>query len=373
MVDTRKTFNALTIVALSFLGLLIVGSLAPTFSMAAIGIESSIAVGPGPAEMVFDTLDNSVFLITAGSGRGTASVTEINAASNSVIGTQKIVEPVDIVYNPTNDEVYVTSKNRGVSILSGETGKLLAKVSIATNDFQQDIAYDPANGNVYVADTNPGEVSVISASTNTVTTTVKTGYVPQHLAFDPADGDMYVFLATRTSRGPYVEVISSSTNEIAQTIPLPSSGGGSSFPDANLAYDPTSQSMFVSNGIATVFVLANEAVTATIPITAEGMLYDPANTEMYAVGGDGIYAISSSNSVVSNIPNSGGYLNLTYDPINADVYAGGSMVMVLSTANTLVASVLTGTVGYVLFNPAGNDVYASLQTSPGIVDVISSS
>ena len=256
--------------------------------------------------------------------------------------------------------------------MNGETGKLVTKVNVATNDFHEDIAYDPANGNVYVVDTNPGEVSVISGTTNEVTATIKTGYVPQHLAFNPADEDMYVFLATRTSRGPYVDVISSSINQVVKSITLASTGG-SSFPDATLAYYPASQSMYVSNGVSTIYVLSNEALAAKISITAEGMVYNPANNEMYAVGGGDIFAISSSNSVVATLLDPAGYLNLAYDSGNSDVYVGGSIVAVVSTSNTLVASISTGSVGYVLFNSVGNDVYASLQTTPGIVDVISSS
>jgi len=366
-----RTRTALILLALSFLSLLVVGTAASTFSAAAIGLGPSISVGPNPAEMAFDTKDNSIFVVVGGSGSGTASVTDINGATNAIINTQKVTQPVDIAYNPTNNEIYVTSKNTGVSAINGATGKLVKKVNVATNDFRQDLAYDPTNGNIYVVNTNPGTVSVISSSTNTVISTIKTGSYPQHIAYNPADGNMYVFVSTKSALAPFVSVISSSTNKVVKKIPLSSPPG--SDPAANLAYDPASASMLVSNDMGSVFVISGGKVAATISATVLGMTFNPSNGEMYAVGGGLVYAISSTNSIVSTITTPGCYVNLAYDQVNNDIYVGGSIVNVISSSNSLVASVTTGAQGFVLFNPIGGDVIASLMASPGSVVVISSS
>jgi DNA-binding beta-propeller fold protein YncE len=363
--------RALTWSSFTALGLLLIGIIA-SYSSASIGVSATISVGPNPTDMVLDSVDNSVFVIVRGNGGGTASVTDIDAISNAVITTQKVTEPVDIAYNPTNDKVYVTSENHGVNIISGSTGKLIKEIDVDTNDFHEDVAFDPSNGNAYVADTNPGEVSVISGPKNTLVSTIKTGGFPQHIAYDPADGNMYVFVSTKSSSiSPYVSIVNSNTNKIESKISL--ALGSGSYPEASFLYNPSNEAMLLSDGSGAIFVITNGALVATISETVTGMAFSPSNEEVYAVGSNVVYAIDSSNSIVATISTPGTYVNLVYDQVNNDVYVGGSTVNVINTENSVVTSVDTGSSGYVIFNPAGGNVYASLQTVPGSIDVISSS
>ncbi len=215
----------------------------------AISVTSTIPVGKNPSFMAYDSTDNKMFVV------GTGSVTVINAATNAVLATIKVTKPNDIIYNPTNDEIYVVSENLHVVAISGSTDKVAKSISVQVDDFYQDLAYDPANGNVYVADTNPGEVSVISSSTNTVVSTIKTGSDPQHLLFDPANNNIYVSVSTKT-KTPYVDVISSSTNAIVGTISL--TDGAGSYPAAFFAYNPANQEMYLSDNTGNVYVLSSQ-------------------------------------------------------------------------------------------------------------------
>ena len=375
MKSPTRNRTALVFLAFSFLGLLSLGMLASAYAATfSISVGSSIPVGPNSGEMAFDSKDNSVFVVVTGSGSGTAFVTKINGATNTVLATQKLTQPRDIVYNPTNDEIYVTSQNTGVNVISGATGKLITKISVATNDFYQDLAYNPANGNIYVANTNPGTVSVISSSTNKVIASIKTGSSPQHIAFNPADNNMYVFVSTKstTTHIPFVAVISSSTNKVLAKIKLASTGPGS-YPTATLAYDPASASMFVSDDSGHLYVIKSLAIVTTLSATVTGMVFNPSSNNLYAVGGAQVYVVGSSNSIVTTVSTPGNYLGAAYDSVNNDVYVSGSTVNVISASNVVVAQVSTGAQGFIVFNPAGGNVYASLMESPGSIDLISSS
>jgi YVTN family beta-propeller protein len=372
MKSLSRKHVALTALAVAFLAMISMGSLYSSAStINTIQVVSSISVGANPSEMVFDSTDNSVFVING--GRGTAGVSDIDAATNVVITTQKLTEPKDIAYNPTNDEVYVTSENTGVNVIRGATGKLVTKISVDTNDFYQDIAYDPANGKMYVASTNPGEVSVISSLTNKVTSRIATGSSPQHLAYDPYDGNMYVFVSTKSTSklSPFIAIISSTTNKVLTKIKLASSPG--SYTTANLVYDPATDSMLVSDGGGNVYVISDEAIVQTISATVLSMVFNLSNNDVYALGENQVYVFSGSSYSTSIISTSGSYLNLAYDQTNGDVYVGGSPVNVIGSSNTLVAQVSTAGVGFVLYNPTGGDVYAGVAGSPGTIDVISSS
>jgi YVTN family beta-propeller protein len=365
---------ALILLTFSLFGLLALGMAVTSYAaMASISSITSISVGPNPSEMVFDSKDNSVFVLVKGSGSGSASVVEINGATNAVITTLKVTQPRDIAYNPTNDAVYVTSANTGVSIINGATGKLITKLNIATNDFFQDVAYDPANGNMYVANSNPGTVSVISSSTNKVISTIKTGSSPQHIAFDATDNNMYIFVSTKstTTHVPFVAVISSTTNNVLAKVKLTSSPG--SYTGASLAYDPASSSMFVSDGSGNLYIVNNNAIVTTLPVTVTGMVFNPSNNYLYAVGANQVYVIGSGDSIATTISTPGSYLNAAYDSVNNDVYVGGSTVNVINAASMLTAQVTTGAPGFVVFDPAGGYIYASLMQSPGSLDVITSS
>ena len=61
------------------------------------------------------------------------------------------------------------------------------------------VAVDPATGTVYVANSSGNTVSVIDASTNTVTATISVGQGPSGVAVDPATGTVYVTNSTSTT------------------------------------------------------------------------------------------------------------------------------------------------------------------------------
>jgi YVTN family beta-propeller protein len=375
--------SAVVPVSLALLLLLLPGSFAGLFlnvkAVSANGVSSTIPVGSNPNFMAYDATDNKMFVVNTGSG----SVTAINAATNAVLATIKVTKPNDIIYNPTNDEVYVVSENLHVVAISGSSDKIVKSISVQVDDFHQDLAYDAANGNVYVANANPGSVAEISSSTNSVIAMIKTGSHPQHLLFDPANNNLYVSVGTVTSglhpKSPYVDVISSSTNKVVATITLAESPG--SHPDAFFAYNPANLEVYQSDDVGHVYVISSATntllttltlFTTSFCCTLLTMAYDPSNMELYAAAaGTGIWAISSTNSVVATLSLTGANGYLGYDSVDSDIFVAGGTTYVVSGAS-VVTSFATANGASAAFNPAGGTVYESIMQIPGSVDVISS-
>jgi YVTN family beta-propeller protein len=343
----------------------------------AISVDSGIPVKNNPNFMAYDSTDDKMFVINTGSG----SVTAINAATNTVLATIKVTKPNDVIYNPTNDQVYVVSENLHVVAISGSTDKIAKSIPVQVDDFYQDLAYDPANGNVYVASANPGTVSEISSSTNAITATIKTGSNPQHLLFDPANNNMYVAVGTRSTgtKTPYIDVISTS-NKVVATIKL-TGETPASYPDAFLAYNPANQEMYLTDDVGHVYVVSSSANTLLTTLTLFSpsfcctlltLAYNPSNMEIYAAAaGTGVWAISSTNSVVTTLSLTGVNGYLAYDSVDSDIFAPGSTTYAINGAG-VVTSFSTVNGAFAAFNPAGGTVYESIMQIPGSVDVISS-
>ena len=120
------------------------------------------------------------------------------------------------------------------------------------------VAVDPGTHTVYVTNVKDGTVSVIDASTRTVTATIPVGKSPQEVAVDPGTHTVYV-----TDYGDNsVSVIDASTRTVTATIPVGTSPHG-------VAVDPGTHTVYVANakdGTVSVIDASTRTVTATIPV-----------------------------------------------------------------------------------------------------------
>jgi YVTN family beta-propeller protein len=98
---------------------------------------------------------------------------------------------------------------------------------------------DPGSHTVYVTNFKDNTVSVIDASTRTVTATVPVGEDPIGVAVDP--GSHTVYVANEVSRT--VSVIDASTRTVTATVPV----GGN---PVQVAVDPGTHTVYVANGIS---------------------------------------------------------------------------------------------------------------------------
>ncbi|HXT84679.1 MAG TPA: YncE family protein [Verrucomicrobiae bacterium] len=143
--------------------------------------------------------------------------------------------PFNVVYNPDNNNVYISSFNSNtVSVIDSSTNTVKSVINFEIG--RLGMAYNPFNNNIYVSNRNLHNVSVIDSSTNTVISTINVGNGPSGIAYSPQNHNIYV----TNSNSNTVSVIDSSTNTVISTINV---GNGPS----GIAYDPSNYNMYVAN------------------------------------------------------------------------------------------------------------------------------
>ena len=158
-----------------------------------------------------------IFVFVAFLGSSTLLIPIVNA--DSVITTIPIKKsPLDLAFNPTNDNIYVTQANTGImSVIDGTTNTVIKTVPLA-NAYLYGAAYNPINQYVYVAnDTSPvGTVDVIDISTSNLIKAIQVGDSPVQTLYNPLNGYIYVTI----SNSKRVDVIDTSTNSVIKSIPV---------------------------------------------------------------------------------------------------------------------------------------------------------
>jgi YVTN family beta-propeller protein len=232
--------------------------------------------------------------------------------------------PWQATYDDLNNRIYVSNFNsQNLSIINASSNTIVGNVTLTANPFE--FAVDRSNGFLYVIDEGlmSSEVHVINTTTNTVASSIAISARPERIAYDGANGHLYV----GTSQSNNITVINGSTNAVVDSIALPPQNGYGR---------PT------------------------------GMLYDPANRDVYVIQGvgqdsnnnPGVYANMTvidgvHDSVIRTIalPTKTEYSELAYDPSNGIFYVsadrlgpatpyGGSVVVAVSTiTNSVVAQI----------------------------------
>jgi len=264
-----------------------------------------------------------------------SKIAVIDTLSNKVIALVPVGYGADdIIYNPSNKEVYVVNiLNDTVSVLKNT--KVVATIVVGPQCFcGQNLLYDPSNNLLYVGNTD--SVSAINGSTNTVVATIKVAGGAQSLTYDAANHEIYV--AT------------------------------------------------VFGASDTVSVIRGTKVVASVIVGPflESMMYDPANKEVYAMSEYNISMINSfSNTVIATIQMPRGIIAevIGYDQANKEVYVGGAndvdvaQVFVISVfSHTVVATIdLSGInkgrpgpfLNYIKYSPGDRNMYVSAEDLVG--------
>lgn len=173
------------------------------------------------------------------------------------------------------------------------------------------VVTDTATGDVYFG----GSPNMTVVQNSTVVASIPVGNYSELGAYDPADGFVYFVLPSAQ------EVVVLNGTSIVGFVPTPGP-----YPHG-IVYDPADREMYVANGTC-VTVLNNTTVIASVQVVGNGrsawdLAYDAANGDVYVLVGPGTITILNGTNNVSFsplVPAQSYPFSLTYDPVNGLVY-----------------------------------------------------
>jgi YVTN family beta-propeller protein len=197
-------------------------------------------------QVVYDPVNESLFVDTFSSLAVPFGVTEVNASSMTVMRswTDGFDFPAGIAFDPQQHEVVVANYYAdNVTVISTRNG---AESWLGTGSYPTGVAFDPDNDGIYVTNQYDLNVTVIHAANRTAVASVPVGVSGDALwgdLWDPANDSIYVAEYVGTG----LQAISGATNAtvgsgISLTGPDDTGIGGPSW----LAYDPVNATILAA-------------------------------------------------------------------------------------------------------------------------------
>jgi YVTN family beta-propeller protein len=220
-------------------------------------VTATISVAAGPTDIAFSPDGTKAYVLSLGDGTGDGTLSVIDVATNSVTATTSVPRnPQVLTISPNGDDAYVASAldenapdNGTLSVIDLAT--LQTTTSITVGMFPDSIAETPDGSDLLVTNFGglsaideivDGTVSVISTSSDQVTSTIDLGdYNPETVAISADGSTAYV------AEGPgpaasegNVAIISVGSGTLSQQIPIPGLPLG-------LAISPDGSQVYVTN------------------------------------------------------------------------------------------------------------------------------
>lgn len=250
---------------------------------------SLIGVGVNPDHMVYNSLNKTLFV----SSSRDSDVQVINTTSLSNIATISTgafdgVHTFDLQFDSFTDKILATNEaSNQVSIISGKNDTLITNVNVGTNPSKS--AIDTVHHWLYTINMGSNNVSVISLLNNTKFKTISVGNEPEDLVY--VNGKVYVDNLMSGS----VSVITTSSNTVTSTI----TGVTGAY---RTLYDTANGFIFVADG-TNGGLFAIDPVTdsivghiTTISAFPNRFTFNPVNGDVYfnEAGGKHVYVIQTS-------------------------------------------------------------------------------
>ena len=253
-------------------------------------LAATIPVGKGPGGVAVDPGTHTVYVVN----NSDDSVSVIDGGNKTVIATVPVAPgPYSLAVDPGTHTVYAGSSDPhggagAVSVIDGSTHAVTATVPVGK--YAGEVAVDPGSHIVYATNSGDDTMSLIDGSTHAVTATIPVAHWPKAVAVDP--GTHVVYVATidpetaphdtqPPSRSGRVSVIDASTRTVTATIPVGKDPDG-------LAVDPGTHTVYVpkyANDTLAVIDGATRAVTVTAPLVpaslGHGVAVDPGTHTVY--------------------------------------------------------------------------------------------
>lgn len=173
------------------------------------------------------------------------------------------IEPRGVGVNHETNRIYtVNVGSANISVIDGETDKLIDTISIGDGDIVPiDIGVNSVTNRIYVFDVRNVSVSVIGGETNKVMATIRVGthetgpfgFVPGQgaVGVNPVTNRIYIVDLQNAS----LSVIDGESNKVIDTIRIQESNAG-----ADISINPLTNRIYVNNGIR-IIVISGETNT----------------------------------------------------------------------------------------------------------------
>jgi YVTN family beta-propeller protein len=287
-------------------------------------------------------------------------------ASAKIIGTVKLPNvPSLLTYGSTHKRIYV-GIDGNVSVVSTSTNKVTTTFPVTRQPDGH--AFDPTNGDLYISDYVWNNVSVVNTTSFQVAGSILLGALPYNMAFDSANGDLYV----ADLESDQLIVVNASSNHVIRFIPLGATPYG-------IVYDPVTKDLYVDNfyaGNVSVVSGASNALIGYLPagVNPWGIAYDGANHDLYVtnVGSNNITVLNPhKGTVVKNLNFTTPPGAIAYDPKSETLFVGeynvGNVSVLNATTNRLIANVSTGSEPYTIsVDPGTGDAFVGNYASDNV-------
>jgi len=262
--------------------------------------------------------------------------------------------------NPVTDMLYVTNiGSNSISVIDASTNSVTTTIAVGASPYEA--AVNTVTNMVYVANNGSNTVSVMGGANNTVTATIGVGGGPDNVAVDPITDLIYVSNGGSNT----VSVINGATNGVVATIGVGSNPQG-------IGVDAATNTIYVANyGSNSVSVIngATNAVTSTIPVGSNPQAISiDSQTDMIYVTNYNSNSLSIINGATStttvSIPVGANPYGVTVDTNNNMIYVAnggsGTVSVVNGLANAAVDTINVGNGPRGLaVNPQTNFIYAA--------------
>ena len=317
-------------------------------------VTATIACGPGPQAVAYCPTNNYMYVVIYFAQpdwlTDNCHVEVIDSETNTIIVSIEVQKASSgICYVPTLDNLYVTNQTNGsISVISASTNTVTSTISLSAGSTPGAIQYCPASNCLYANDYANNRVNIYNLVSGAIANPA-VGANPYDVQFCPTNNFIYV-----ANQSPQtVSIIDSATAAVVKTLSLGVDGPSGS------AWCPTNNCMYVAcygaGGTANGFL---KVIQCGTHVTSDKLEMFGPITQAVATGQFFSSNGASTLNQYMNVANTSGSFLFGLEGVAADTLATGAAAYstVLTTTGSTWLHFGVGSVVKLSINPSGNTV-----------------
>jgi YVTN family beta-propeller protein len=256
-------------------------------------ITGNVSLNASPRELAFiPGHDEFVGLLWSGTGsNGSDEVAVISASTGRVLQNISVgLAPSGAAYDPTTDEIWVTNAwSSNISVISASNDSVVGQISLP-GAWPAAITFDAASQQFFVVSQALGSVMALDAGNWTTSATIRFGSegncaVTPTILYANGTGSIFVSgLWSPCSSPGSVDVLSDVSDTLIANLTAGESPGA-------MAYDPTTGEVLVANELSadvTLIAVSNLSVIGSVQVGTEpvGVAWDPLSGDVYVTNSE---------------------------------------------------------------------------------------